>query len=233
VVVVCSYAIITHLQNKKLKIDVYRDALTGCYNRRYLQNLLENIENRFFHHSASQKGVTNYALIFFDLDHFKEVNDKYGHDAGDIVLQHFTKIISSQCRVGDVFARWGGEEFVVLCRIDETKTITEICQRFQQKVFLAKAKVSKTVELDYTCSIGAVSYPIDQKLINKSTAQAANLLSDFALYQAKENGRNTWCVIEASANLTGTDLNELNNNKIINLVKEEKLNLILPSKVKS
>ena len=231
IIVIISYAIIINFQNRKLKKDVYRDALTGCYNRRYLQSALGKLDERLIHRnsiSSISPSSPSYAFLFFDLDHFKSVNDKFGHDVGDLVLQHFASELQAQCRVGDTLARWGGEEFVMLCQVNDKSSIPEICQRMIQTISNNNINVSASTLLEYTCSIGAVAYPDDNLLGNLSVEAVASIMSDFALYQAKEHGRNTWCVIETTASLISTDLNDLNHDKIEQLIKEEKLSLIHP-----
>ncbi len=231
IIVIISYAIIINFQNRKLKKDAYHDALTGCYNRRYLQDALGKLDDRLIHrHSitSNDASMPGYAFLFFDLDHFKNVNDKFGHDVGDFVLQHFAKELQSQCRVGDILARWGGEEFVMLCQVNDKSTIADICQRMSKVIGNKNINISPSISLTYTCSIGAVSYPDDDSLSSQSLESIATIMSDFALYQAKENGRNTWCVIETTESLNSTDLNDLSHDKIEQLLKEEKLNLVQP-----
>tara|TARA_B110000495_G_C23043086_1_gene627429 strand:+ start:4661 stop:5092 length:432 start_codon:yes stop_codon:yes gene_type:complete len=143
-------------------------------------------------------------------------------------LQHFASELQAQCRVGDTLARWGGEEFVMLCQVNDKSSIPEICQRMIQTISNNNINVSASTLLEYTCSIGAVAYPDDNLLGNLSVEAVASIMSDFALYQAKEHGRNTWCVIETTASLISTDLNDLNHDKIEQLIKEEKLSLIHP-----
>ncbi|MGB2740095.1 MAG: diguanylate cyclase [Cognaticolwellia sp.] len=228
IIVVISYSIIINFQNRKLKQDVYRDALTGCYNRRYLQNALGKLDERLIHRKSISSDSPTYAFLFFDLDNFKNVNDQYGHDVGDIVLQHFANVLQSQCRVGDTLARWGGEEFVMVCQVNSKSSIPEICQRMSKTICNKNVNISASTLLEYTCSIGATSYPDNKLLHNQSADKIASVLSDFALYQAKESGRNTWCVIETTSSLSSTDLNDLNHDKTQQLITEKKLTLIHP-----
>ncbi|AZQ84879.1 GGDEF domain-containing protein [Colwellia sp. Arc7-635] len=228
IIVVVSYSIIAFCQNRTLKKDVYLDPLTGCYNRRYLQNTLSKLDERLIHRKSISSDSAAYAFLFFDLDNFKNVNDEYGHDVGDIVLQHFAKVLQSQCRVGDTLARWGGEEFVMVCQVNSKSSIPEICQRMIQTICNKNVSISESTLLEYTCSIGAISYPDEEQLNAQSAEKIASVLSDFALYQAKEKGRNTWCVIETTSSLDSTDLHDLNHDKVQQLISERKLNLIHP-----
>ncbi|MDF1875471.1 GGDEF domain-containing protein [Sulfurimonas sp. SAG-AH-194-I05] len=109
---------ITALENEKTMLEnmAYKDPLTGIYNRQMFNRfLLKESENKKRHGDV-------LSLIMFDIDHFKRVNDTYGHDVGDQVLITLCKLITDNLRVNDIFARWGGEEFMILLPRTELDT---------------------------------------------------------------------------------------------------------------
>ncbi len=157
------------------------DGLTGIYNHRYFQNILEQELNRSSRHNNP------VSILLIDIDHFKKVNDTYGHQAGDFVLAEFSKIIKANIRQYDVLARYGGEEFVVIL----PETSTEAALLVAEKL---RAIIEKTIFADnrekyqVTASFGQACVtpsPEDGSAKNTLINQA-----DQALYQAKEKGRN-------------------------------------------
>lgn len=157
--------------NKNLRTQVNTDPLTQVFNRR---GLMENIRLR----EAIDK---EFSIIIIDIDHFKQINDSYGHDVGDAVLKELVHLVQKQVRDEDIFARWGGEEFVLLsdtANLKSTKIIAEkLRERISEHVFVSVGSL--------TCSFG-VSSPTD----TSTTFDALFKYADTALYQAKENGRN-------------------------------------------
>ena len=152
------------------------DQLTGIYNRVKFIKGLEKEINRV------ERYQSNLSLIMFDIDHFKEVNDNYGHDIGDQVLIKLTKLVSRLIRETDVFARWGGEEFMILTPHTNLNQAIELAERIRKTI--QEAKMNK---VDYiTCSFGVTAFK------PKSDADEDDFTKrvDNALYQAKENGRN-------------------------------------------
>lgn len=166
--------------NKKLEELSVTDALTGLYNRRYF---LERLNSEF---SRSKRYNICISLLMLDLDHFKRVNDTYGHQKGDDVLRKTSKILKRNCRAHDIVARFGGEEFIML-----------LCQTDPDGAFIAAERIRKDVE-DYrftweggapfkaTISIGISSCP-DIKINNMNDLIR---IADTSLYEAKKQGRN-------------------------------------------
>ncbi|MZH02410.1 MAG: diguanylate cyclase [Nitrospinae bacterium] len=154
------------------------DGLTGLFNRRFFDEALEGEMNR------AQRYDGSFSLIFFDLDHFKNLNDTYGHQAGDLTLKRVAEIMISEKRTEDLACRYGGEELVLL--LPETQKINAlvIAERIRQKVEDLKLEFDGK-PFNVTLSGGVASFPIDAK-DTKSLLHA----SDEALYQAKESGRN-------------------------------------------
>jgi len=115
--------------HETLEEQIIRDPLTGAFNRRFLDKKLDEL-------TRNNRNET-FALIIFDIDHFKETNDTYGHLAGDGVLQEFVGILNSSIRVGvgDFVARYGGEEFAVVIKpTTDIETAAEIAERVRDKV---------------------------------------------------------------------------------------------------
>ena len=163
--------------DSQLEIMVSTDALTGLANRRALDAALP----RMLYRRSRQGG--DVSLILIDLDHFKSVNDSFGHQEGDVVLKSFSVAASSTIRKNDLLVRWGGDEFLIV-----TETGIEGAQRVAREIREQFGKVENRV----TLSIGiALSGDSDdsQSLLKKA---------DKALYDAKEGGRNRTVVFGAS-----------------------------------
>ena len=159
-----------------------RDALTGAYNRKYFMARLASEVAYAERHRAK------LALLLFDLDHFKKVNDTEGHVAGDAVLRHVGVVVSRLLRAEDVFARYGGEEFTVLVRGITRENVLRLAQRIRKTV--AEAKVPwEFRELRVTLSIGMAL--LDDLPSGGSIGLVE--LTDARMYRAKEAGRN--CVV--------------------------------------
>ncbi len=164
------------LMNKMIKHKATYDALTGVYNRQSLYDLLGD-------HLSAQTQETSFVLVMFDVDHFKTINDTYGHLNGDEVLKQLVSVIKQNIRDNDIFARWGGEEFVLvfenLTLENALKVSENLRQSIEQSVFKAVGNL--------TCSFGVTPYryreTIDE-LINRA---------DQAMYEAKRSGRNKIC----------------------------------------
>ncbi len=157
----------------------HTDPMTKIFNKGYLT---EAMEAEFKRAKALH---TDFTVLFFDLDHFKKVNDGYGHDAGDYVLKEFTALVqSSYLRPKDVFARYGGEEFVVLLANTGAKVALELAERIRAAVethaFMYDGK-----RLPVTTSMGVAELRTDIE-----SAQTLLKAADKALYSAKQTGRN-------------------------------------------
>ncbi len=165
-----------------IQIESGRDTLTHLLNRRFLPSVLA----REVH--IARQNHTQFSLIMLDIDHFKSINDTWGHAAGDMILQQFAEIISSCVRAGDFVFRFGGEELlIVLVEISPQKTM-EVAEHIRRKVEQASMRVAATDTTKVTVSAGIACYdghPDFERLIRGA---------DAALYQAKESGRNR-CIV--------------------------------------
>lgn len=170
-------------RTRKFKNKLLYDELTGAYNRSFL-------EAKFYEEMArSQRNGKPFGLCLCDMDYFKNINDTYGHQAGDKVLVEFVKSLKLQTRTSDAVIRFGGEEFIlVLSQADEDK-ICEILNRlkavFAKKLF----KINKNT-FTVTFSAGIAVYPKDGSSLDILLSSA-----DKALYNAKRSGRNKICQI--------------------------------------
>jgi len=154
------------------------DNLTGLYNRSYFN---ESLEREF---ARAKRYNQELSILFFDLDNFKNVNDTFGHMAGDIVLQNVSKIIQQEIRTEDIAARYGGEEFVII--LPQTEKIRSLIlgERIREGIKELSFNFQDR-DMHITVSGGLASYPID-------TDNAPDLVefADQALYEAKSNGKN-------------------------------------------
>lgn len=149
------------------------DGLTGVYNRRGLELLLEKEASR------SERYERDLSIILFDLDHFKQINDSYGHSAGDEVLKTVAEIVQSQLRKGDEVGRWGGEEFMVICSETDIGQACLVADRLREAV----------ANYDWQGMTVTASFG----LARRQTGELLGSLfqrTDAALYQAKRSGRN-------------------------------------------
>jgi len=153
------------------------DGLTGLYNRRYFQQALERELSR------ADRGGGSLALLLLDIDHFKVLNDTYGHAIGDAVLKKIATVLHETLRKGDVLARYGGEEFVVLLPQATYQGAQEFAQRVWKAVGTAKIHPAGRGHR-VTASVGWALLPDDA-----DTAEALVDAADRALYFAKESGR--------------------------------------------
>lgn len=153
------------------------DELTGLYNRRYFMEKLSQQK------ALSEREDSDFVLCFCDLDHFKKINDTFGHHTGDIVLQKFAEILRSSIREIDFAARFGGEEFVCLLVNTDLKNAVKVTERIRES--LANFNFSDIApSLHATVSIGVSNF----KQFN--TIQETLMNADNRMYRAKEQGRN-------------------------------------------
>ena len=162
------------------------DALTGLANRRELEKWM-NIEI-----SRSLRETLPLSCLYLDVDHFKSVNDTYGHDVGDQVLQKVAMIMMNAVRTGDVVARYGGEEFVVILPGITGSVALETAERVRLAVADSNIEIEGQPPLKIYISIGLASFVPMKDSIADSSVIAEKLLTraDHALMQAKEQGRN-------------------------------------------
>jgi two-component system, cell cycle response regulator len=183
------------LQRAQLFAEVERmavtDGLTGLHNHRHLQNLLDQ------RLALAQRYGKPLSLLLCDIDHFKVVNDTYGHPVGDAVLRGVAKLLSAQARAVDLVARYGGEEFALVLPETDAPAARALAERIRAAVAAASLRTALG-PVNVTLSLGVATFPDVAE--NK---QALIDRADQALYAAKHAGRNRLVVAERGARLTG------------------------------
>jgi diguanylate cyclase (GGDEF)-like protein len=170
---------------ESLDLLATRDELTGLYNRRtFLTLISEELEraNRYKHF---------FTLLLIDIDHFKYINDTYGHQAGDAILHSMSNRFMQQTRKMDRVCRYGGEEFTVVLPETDTESSLMVAERLLKAVAESPFDIGSGRAISVTVSIGIATYPLHTNEIESLFAAA-----DSALYAAKHNGRNRVCVYE-------------------------------------
>ncbi|HXN07202.1 MAG TPA: diguanylate cyclase [Nitrospiria bacterium] len=175
---ICEYQDVLRLQNKKLEKLASLDPLTKLPNRNFLYRALKQEWNR------SQRFKTFMGCLMVDMDSFKEINDTYGHNAGDEVLKEFAKVITSVLRPYDFACRYGGDEFIIVLPETSKKGVQVVGERLIEKIsthcFLKKKRLNVTV------SVGG--YSIEGNKVKKP--EEIIDIADQALYRAKKGGKN-------------------------------------------
>ena len=151
------------------------DQLTGLYNRIMLDRSLEIELN------SSDRFDSVFGIVLIDIDHFKLINDNYGHQTGDRILVCFAELLQNNTRKSDIVGRWGGEEFMIICPDIDEKGIMTLAEKL--RIIIKDYKFPEIHKR--TASFGVTLYDKHEDNIPKIIKRA-----DDALYKAKENGRN-------------------------------------------
>lgn len=171
---------------KQLQVLATRDALTGLYNRRYI---LERIEEKL---PEVKRHRLDCCIVMMDIDHFKQVNDHYGHAVGDDVLRAVAKILMRELRQEDVVARYGGEEFLIFLPMTDIASAQLLVERLRYALSTHDFQ-AKQESFSMTASFGITQHQV-QHSIDKTID-----IADKALYQAKRAGRNCVMVLPKHA----------------------------------
>jgi diguanylate cyclase (GGDEF)-like protein len=171
------------------------DLLTGVRNRRFFTNSIEADVQQALRSFASNPSpdLRNRDLVFYliDIDHFKKVNDQFGHKIGDQVLAEVARRINSAARLSDAVIRWGGEEFLLLSRYTDRKEAHILANRVLESVGSKPYSIaSGKADLRISCSIGWAVFPWIEREPKLVSHDQVLVLADYALYQAKGSGRN-------------------------------------------
>jgi diguanylate cyclase len=163
-------------------MEIGRDPLTQLFNRRFLPTILKKeIE-------LSRRKSGSFAVLMLDVDFFKKVNDTYGHESGDRVLQHVAALAMNKVRAGDFIFRYGGEEFLVLLTEVDANQALEVANKIRQHIESTNILLAREQAVKVTASIGIAlndGHPDYQRVIDRA---------DKALYTAKSSGRNC-CIL--------------------------------------
>lgn len=165
-------------KNAELERLSRTDPLTGAFNRMKIDEVLS------YELEQAKRYQHNFSVIIVDIDHFKQINDTYGHQVGDLVLKGFSDIISQCIRKSDTLGRWGGEEFVIICPQSDQQQTHTLAEKLRTRILDYKLEGLDQI----TASFGVTSYQkgdLEKDLINRA---------DGAMYQAKNAGRNKVCV---------------------------------------
>lgn len=165
----------------------YIDELTQTLNRRSLMSRLEQEVDRSLKHGNS------LSILLVDVDHFKQVNDQYGHQAGDLLLKLLAECEQHILRKTDILGRYGGEEFLVVLPDTDIHTATLVAQRLRAAIEAADFTLQAGLVIHKTVSIGVAKLYVSTDTVELLLARA-----DSALYQAKEGGRNRVCIWESN-----------------------------------
>jgi diguanylate cyclase (GGDEF)-like protein len=169
-------------QNNELSEISARDALTGLYNRWYVMEKIDSEMNRSVRHGSP------VSLIMLDIDHFKRVNDSFGHSAGDRVLRSVGQVLRDSCRVYDVPGRYGGEEFCVILPETKVGNTTVVAERIRERLAASRFEVgADSVVVTASMGIAGVDAVEGEGAVSPSTLIDR---ADLALYSAKHLGRN-------------------------------------------
>jgi len=171
-------------ENEVLRERLEKDPLTGVANRTAFKSFSETAFRR------SEETGDPLSLLFVDIDRFKLTNDRFGHQSGDAVLVSVAKTLVSGLRQGDMVARYGGDEFVVLLPGADSQTARSIAERLCSTVAKAEHQDSKGGLIDITLSIGCATHDTQQPFEGMDDLVSA---ADAAMYEAKKRGRNNVC----------------------------------------
>lgn len=173
------------VKNKQLEIIAVTDQLTGVYNKTYLmRNLVQQID-------LALRENFSFALIIFDLDHFKKINDAHGHQVGDQVLKRIVEVIKRNTRQNDVLVRYGGEEFIIFTPNSNLDSAVDLAERLKKAVASAQIEIAG-ITIHVTISAGVSSYNSStvSELAPELVLDRMITKADNALYLAKAKGRN-------------------------------------------
>ncbi len=174
--IICSFSEVTNisLEKRELEKRVFNDELTKIYNRAKFNDFL-NAEFSFF-----KRQELDLSVIMFDIDFFKNINDTYGHDIGDEVLIQLCQIVNERLRESDIFARWGGEEFIILLKVCSKEDAYNFAQILRKKI----ESIIFPNEIKLTCSFGVTATQSEDSI--KTFLKRVDSL----LYKSKNSGRN-------------------------------------------
>jgi diguanylate cyclase (GGDEF)-like protein len=177
--------------NEQLREASVTDALTGVGNRRSLREAVTRLVAATEPDRAEKSDTCRLVLMVVDLDRLKPINDGHGHEAGDRVLKQVAEILRNLCRNNDHVSRWGGDEFVVMCRDADLAAASALAERIRDAVAKQIFRVGEGTAARTSCSIGFATYPFVAEAPDLLSWEQTLALADAALYQAKSR-RNNW-----------------------------------------
>ena len=176
---------------QELQESAFTDALTGLYNRKFLEEHSKKLI------AQAKRESFNIGILLLDMDHFKSVNDEYGHDIGDKVLKELSKILVETVRDSDIIIRYGGEEFIILLvNVKTQEDALAVADKIRMRVKENEIDIGSGTKLRKTISIGLSMFPEDSNDFDNVIKDA-----DIALYEAKNNGRDKVVKFEPEVHL--------------------------------
>ena len=173
------------LAHQQMEILAMRDGLTGLLNRRAIEEYAE----AEFNLTLRKERVLS--VIMLDIDHFKNINDRFGHNCGDHTLQQVAKILKEDLRIYDRIGRWGGEEFILILPDTQLMDAAKVAERIRARTAEMEMSLENGEEFSVQISLGIASTASQFSSLTKLIDAA-----DQALYQAKQTGRNRVCIFE-------------------------------------
>lgn len=184
-----------------LEVEALTDPLTKLHNRRYLDRLMSMVSDNVLADPSQKK-----LLFLIDIDHFKKLNDSYGHATGDMVLIQLGKVLKSVAREKDHVVRMGGEEFLLITDDLGIHDSKELAERVKLCIENSNFTSDLNEPLAVTASIGFSWFPLCKPSIPGESWQTALKLADYGLYQVKASGRNGWCGYYTESSFTNIKL---------------------------
>ncbi|MFQ5350633.1 MAG: diguanylate cyclase, partial [Thermoanaerobaculia bacterium] len=199
------------IAKKKFEEASFTDSLTGIKNRRFLINTIERdiatVERFYAEHQGPPGELPqdrpDILFLLFDLDGFKVVNDTYGHAAGDLVLIQVRDLLERACRRSDTLIRWGGDEFLVVCRGSDRQMAEGLAERIRSSVASHEFDVGNGRPMELTCSIGFAHLPFVPARPELFGWEQVINVADRALYLAKQKGRDGWAGLSSHPSIAG------------------------------
>ena len=187
---VCGLSLQTTVDLKIVLRENVTDSLTSIYNRRYLEQRLSEEVDRAARYQAP------LSVMMLDIDHFKSINDTWGHQAGDKILSEFRELIKSSVRVSDIVARYGGEEFLILAPSTDAEAAFNLAERIRENTEKHNFEINGS-DLEKRSVSVTVSAGVAQLAAHGITGDQLVKFADEALYRAKHSGRNCVMLEEA------------------------------------
>ncbi len=216
--------------NEDLKQSSLNDSLTGLHNRRYYSEVVTEMISNFTEEVTNslvwkrEPSIRNkvIGICMIDIDHFKKINDEFGHKAGDVVLQEVSTIMKGLLRFDDIVIRWGGEEFVLLLNRTQIEYIPQFLKLLKTSISNHSIPVGKDQRVSITVSGGCVVYPFYKDTPRQLSFEESLDIADMLLYHAKKTGRDRLILLHRFQPLLRFDQFK----KMLNALDEEEARIL-------
>jgi len=202
------------------------DSLTGLNNRRFLESTIDQDISQSMRLKKDNSPNADVTFFFADLDHFKSVNDQYGHESGDMVLKQFSQLLIEVFRSSDHIIRWGGEEFLIVSRFTQASHAQEMAERLRLRTEKNYFAIANGNSINKTVSIGFTTIPFDRAATCRLSCSQLIDVADKALYYVKQNGRNGWAGISAGDNFELQNFERIASFDLLEKVRTGELTLV-------